>query len=173
MSWKYPFFSVSSVSFILALFSLLLNYCWNQYSSVVYPAETSELLTICGTSDVYALNDALWVCGNLFSNVRSKVETKRILLFTNVDSPYSAQDDLRVRNGFCDLIYFCLFFYANKQTKFYLPLFVLFFSSQFLLVSLVTCLRHTSEILLEQFRIVVVVVQFWCSPNQSLLTWMG
>eukprot|EP01147_Barroeca_monosierra_P011025 gene11025-3095_t len=58
-------------------------------------SETSELLTICGTSDVYALNDALWVCGNLFSNVRSKVETKRILLFTNVDSPYSAQDDLR------------------------------------------------------------------------------
>eukprot|EP00043_Microstomoeca_roanoka_P019834 m.230462 g.230462 ORF g.230462 m.230462 type:complete len:639 (+) comp17060_c3_seq4:3221-5137(+) len=48
-----------------------------------------------GSSEAYALNDALWACGNLFANVRSKVETKRILLFTNNDNPYSTHDDLR------------------------------------------------------------------------------
>ncbi|EGD75913.1 hypothetical protein PTSG_00622 [Salpingoeca rosetta] len=48
-----------------------------------------------GSSDRYSLNDALWACGNLFSNVRTKVETKRILLFTNVDNPHSTDDDLR------------------------------------------------------------------------------
>eukprot|EP00049_Salpingoeca_infusionum_P001630 m.49748 g.49748 ORF g.49748 m.49748 type:complete len:663 (+) comp11118_c0_seq2:97-2085(+) len=48
-----------------------------------------------GSSDDYSLKNALWTCSNLFASVRQRIETKRILLFTNNDNPHLTQDDAR------------------------------------------------------------------------------
>ncbi|XP_038612480.1 X-ray repair cross-complementing protein 6 [Tachyglossus aculeatus] len=37
----------------------------------------------------YTLSEALWVCSNLFSDVRLKMSHKRIMLFTNEDDPHA------------------------------------------------------------------------------------
>lgn len=36
----------------------------------------------------YSLNEVLWVCANLFSDVQFKMSHKRIMLFTNEDNPH-------------------------------------------------------------------------------------
>lgn len=48
-----------------------------------------------GSSDDYSISDALWVCSNLFSNASHKVASRRILLFTNNDSPHTADHTLQ------------------------------------------------------------------------------
>uniref|UniRef100_A0A8C5QHL9 X-ray repair cross-complementing protein 6 n=1 Tax=Leptobrachium leishanense TaxID=445787 RepID=A0A8C5QHL9_9ANUR len=42
-----------------------------------------------GHSADFCLGDALWQCSNLFSNVKTKMSHKRIMLFTNEDHPHS------------------------------------------------------------------------------------
>ncbi|XP_041034016.1 X-ray repair cross-complementing protein 6 [Carcharodon carcharias] len=49
-----------------------------------------------GHSTDGSLSDALWVCSNLFSDVRLKLSHKRIMLFTNNDNPH-AKDSSRAR----------------------------------------------------------------------------
>ncbi|XP_051899380.1 X-ray repair cross-complementing protein 6 [Pristis pectinata] len=43
-----------------------------------------------------SLGDALWVCSNLFSDIRLKLSHKRIMLFTNNDNPH-ANDSSKAR----------------------------------------------------------------------------
>ncbi|XP_072127945.1 X-ray repair cross-complementing protein 6 [Mobula birostris] len=43
-----------------------------------------------GHSRDVSLSDALWVCSNLFSDIRLKLSHKRIMLFTNNDDPHAA-----------------------------------------------------------------------------------
>ncbi|XP_007425756.2 X-ray repair cross-complementing protein 6, partial [Python bivittatus] len=49
-----------------------------------------------GHSDNYSLGEALWVCSNLFSDVRLKMSHKRIMLFTNEDDPHG-QDSTKAK----------------------------------------------------------------------------
>ncbi|XP_020376347.2 X-ray repair cross-complementing protein 6 [Rhincodon typus] len=49
-----------------------------------------------GHSTDGSLGDALWVCSNLFSDVRLKLSHKRIMLFTNNDNPH-AKDSSKAR----------------------------------------------------------------------------
>ncbi|XP_042323684.1 X-ray repair cross-complementing protein 6 isoform X2 [Sceloporus undulatus] len=49
-----------------------------------------------GHSTDYSLGEALWVCSNLFSDVRLKMSHKRIMLFTNEDNPHD-QDNTKAR----------------------------------------------------------------------------
>ncbi|XP_078388137.1 X-ray repair cross-complementing protein 6 [Cetorhinus maximus] len=49
-----------------------------------------------GHSPDGSLSDALWVCSNLFSDVRLKLSHKRIMLFTNNDNPH-AKDSSKAR----------------------------------------------------------------------------
>ncbi|XP_060705226.1 X-ray repair cross-complementing protein 6 [Hemiscyllium ocellatum] len=49
-----------------------------------------------GHSTDGSLADALWVCSNLFSDVRLKLSHKRIMLFTNNDNPH-AKDSSKAR----------------------------------------------------------------------------
>ncbi|XP_069347813.1 X-ray repair cross-complementing protein 6 isoform X1 [Eulemur rufifrons] len=41
-----------------------------------------------GHGSDYSLNEVLWVCANLFSDVQFKMSHKRIMLFTNEDNPH-------------------------------------------------------------------------------------
>ncbi|EDQ89450.1 uncharacterized protein MONBRDRAFT_32261 [Monosiga brevicollis MX1] len=45
--------------------------------------------------NTFDLSDALWTCQNLFSRLKTRVATKRIMIFTNNDNPHAADDDLR------------------------------------------------------------------------------
>ncbi|XP_040263015.1 X-ray repair cross-complementing protein 6 [Bufo bufo] len=69
-----------------------------------------------GHSLAFSLGDALWHCGNLFSNVKMKLSHKRIMLFTNEDNPHSSESakttqavtkakDLREVGIFLDLMH--------------------------------------------------------------------
>ncbi|XP_067875564.1 X-ray repair cross-complementing protein 6 [Heterodontus francisci] len=49
-----------------------------------------------GHSSDGSLGEALWVCSNLFSDVRLKMSHKRIMLFTNNDNPH-ARDSSKAR----------------------------------------------------------------------------
>ncbi|XP_053110209.1 X-ray repair cross-complementing protein 6 isoform X1 [Hemicordylus capensis] len=49
-----------------------------------------------GHSADYSLGEALWVCSNLFSDVRLKMSHKRIMLFTNEDNPHG-QDSVKAK----------------------------------------------------------------------------
>nr|XP_003221047.1 PREDICTED: X-ray repair cross-complementing protein 6 isoform X1 [Anolis carolinensis]XP_008108956.1 PREDICTED: X-ray repair cross-complementing protein 6 isoform X1 [Anolis carolinensis]XP_008108957.1 PREDICTED: X-ray repair cross-complementing protein 6 isoform X1 [Anolis carolinensis]XP_008108958.1 PREDICTED: X-ray repair cross-complementing protein 6 isoform X1 [Anolis carolinensis] len=49
-----------------------------------------------GHSTNYSLGEALWVCSNLFSDVRLKMSHKRIMLFTNEDNPHG-QDSSKAK----------------------------------------------------------------------------
>ncbi|KAG8436475.1 hypothetical protein GDO86_007535 [Hymenochirus boettgeri] len=42
-----------------------------------------------GCSGNYSVGEALWLCSNLFSNVKVKMSYKRIMLFTNEDNPHA------------------------------------------------------------------------------------
>ncbi|XP_053577291.1 LOW QUALITY PROTEIN: X-ray repair cross-complementing protein 6 [Bombina bombina] len=42
-----------------------------------------------GSGAEFSLGEALWLCSNLFSNVKVKMSHKRIMLFTNEDNPHS------------------------------------------------------------------------------------
>lgn len=42
-----------------------------------------------GHSSDFSLGEALWLCSNLFSNVKMKMSHKRIMLFTNEDNPHA------------------------------------------------------------------------------------
>ncbi|XP_062989675.1 X-ray repair cross-complementing protein 6 [Elgaria multicarinata webbii] len=49
-----------------------------------------------GCSADYSLGEALWVCSNLFSDIRLKMSHKRIMLFTNEDNPHG-QDSTKAK----------------------------------------------------------------------------
>ncbi|KAM8980980.1 X-ray repair cross-complementing protein 6 [Sarcophilus harrisii] len=57
----------------------------------------------CGSD--YSLAEALWVCANLFSGVRLKMSHKRVMLFTNNDSPHGDDSTKasRAKTKACDL----------------------------------------------------------------------
>lgn len=48
-----------------------------------------------GTGDIFSLSDALWTCSTLFSNVREKTASKRVMIFTNNDSPHEDNGPMR------------------------------------------------------------------------------
>lgn len=48
-----------------------------------------------GHSNGYSLSDVLWVCASIFSKCTKKLGHKRIMLFTNEDSPHSDNPQLR------------------------------------------------------------------------------
>nr|XP_020643534.1 X-ray repair cross-complementing protein 6 isoform X1 [Pogona vitticeps]XP_020643535.1 X-ray repair cross-complementing protein 6 isoform X1 [Pogona vitticeps]XP_020643536.1 X-ray repair cross-complementing protein 6 isoform X1 [Pogona vitticeps]XP_020643537.1 X-ray repair cross-complementing protein 6 isoform X1 [Pogona vitticeps] len=49
-----------------------------------------------GHSADYSLGEALWICSNLFSDIRLKMSHKRIMLFTNEDNPHG-QDSAKAK----------------------------------------------------------------------------
>lgn len=42
-----------------------------------------------------SINDALWVCQNMFSDVKVRTAGRRVLLFTNEDEPHASDDDAK------------------------------------------------------------------------------
>lgn len=81
-------------------------------------APGADMRTHFGVSDTFSLSDALWTCSNLFSNAREKTLSKRVMIFTNNDSPHAdnavAQrqavtkaGDLRDVNIDIDLLHMC------------------------------------------------------------------
>ncbi|XP_058872048.1 X-ray repair cross-complementing protein 5 isoform X1 [Acipenser ruthenus] len=49
-----------------------------------------------GCSADFSLQEALWVCSNLFSDVKTRLSHKRVMLFTNQDNPH-AEDSGKAR----------------------------------------------------------------------------
>uniref|UniRef100_A0A6I8RM45 DNA helicase n=1 Tax=Xenopus tropicalis TaxID=8364 RepID=A0A6I8RM45_XENTR len=69
-----------------------------------------------GCGGDFSLGEALWLCSNLFSNVKVKMSHKRIMLFTNEDNPHANDqakakqarakaEDLREMGIFLDLMH--------------------------------------------------------------------
>ncbi|XP_029446124.1 X-ray repair cross-complementing protein 6 isoform X2 [Rhinatrema bivittatum] len=69
-----------------------------------------------GHNEGYSLSDALWICANLFSDVKLRMSHKRIMLFTNNDNPHVGDNtkiklaitkasDLRETGIFLDLMH--------------------------------------------------------------------
>ncbi|KAM4651384.1 X-ray repair cross-complementing protein 6 [Discoglossus pictus] len=69
-----------------------------------------------GCGSEFSLGEALWLCSNLFSNVKMKMSHKRIMLFTNEDNPHAKDlakakqarvkaGDLREMGIFLDLMH--------------------------------------------------------------------
>jgi hypothetical protein len=49
-----------------------------------------------GHSDDFSLEDVLWCCSNMFSTIKQKLDTKRIMLFTRNDHPHKNNKTLEV-----------------------------------------------------------------------------
>ncbi|KAM6214201.1 X-ray repair cross-complementing protein 6 [Rhynchocyon petersi] len=80
------------------------------------PQGMKHFQDLIGHGSDYSLNEALWVCANLFSEVQFKMSHKRIMLFTNEDDPHgndsakasrarTKASDLRDTGIFLDLMH--------------------------------------------------------------------